>query len=79
MRRTQIQLDHQTYEALRQVAFQRRKSLSATVREVLREALDLQPKGRKRLRDYRFIGAAASGEVNQISAEHDKVLGAGRW
>ena len=76
MRRTQIQLDEEIYEALRRLAFMRRRSLSAIVRELLREALGLSSRN---LGDFTFIGAFSSGKKEAISERHDEILGEGRW
>lgn len=78
MRRMQIQIEEPTYEALRRRAFERRQSLAATVRELLEEAL--RPASpRRRLKDFKFIGAGASKRRGRVSEEHDAVLGEERW
>ena len=40
MRRTQVQLDEVTYQALKREAFERGVSMSALLRELLREQLN---------------------------------------
>ena len=72
MIRTQIQLDDQTYEALRQKAFAERKSLSAVVRELLSRALGSQT--RKARRKFTFVGMVR-GRKKDVSARHDDYLG----
>jgi len=79
MRRTQVQLDEETYEALRRAAFQRRQSLSATLRDLLRTALDVRRRTTSSPGAFRFVGAFASGKVNRTSEEHDRVLGEAPW
>lgn len=74
MTRTQVQLDDDTYEALRARAFRERKSMSAVVREMLRGGLGLEkrkPVARKKL--FSFIGKGDSGR-SDISERHDDYL-----
>lgn len=79
MHRTQIQLDRETYQALRRLAFERGQSLSATIRELLRQALGITRPSPRKIEQFTFIGAFASGEPNRISEEHDKPLGEQQW
>ena len=51
MRRTQIQLDEATYELLRRRAFEQGVSISALVREALREHLSIG-RAPRRLQDF---------------------------
>ena len=46
MRRTQIQLDEQTYEALRKKAFQERRSMSDLIREAAQKSIDTKREAR---------------------------------
>jgi len=80
MVRTQIQLDEETYEALRRRAFTERKSLSAVVRALLAEALGVAPRKKRRPRyNFDFIGKYP-GEEKDISVRHDEYLwGGSRW
>lgn len=79
MRRMQIQLDDATYEALRRLAFARRRSLAATIREILHQALGTVTPAPRRLEAFTFIGAFASGRADRASEQHDVILGKGRW
>jgi hypothetical protein len=77
MKRTQVQIDEATYEALRRLAYEQSKSVSAVVRALLSQAL--QPKGREKplsLKDFKFIGAARSspGKLARVSTRHDDAL-----
>ena len=77
MRRTQIQLDEGTYEALRRKAFERGCSISSYVREVLTYSLGTGAVKQKRtLREFRFIGAGKSrqGRLAPVSERHDEAL-----
>lgn len=74
MTRTQLQLDDDTYEALRQRAYQERKSLSAVARELLREGLGFSGGTREQSRGvFTFVGSGASGR-GDISVRHDEAL-----
>lgn len=74
MTRTQLQLDDDTYTALRLRAFQERKSMSALVRDMLREGLGLaQRQDSLATVDFDFIGSGASGR-GDISVRHDEAL-----
>jgi len=80
MRRLQIQIDDASYEAVRRLAFERHKSVAATIRELVAQGLTAQPPKRKlSLEDFTFIGSMASGGGECISENHDEVLGEGRW
>jgi plasmid stability protein len=72
--RTQLQIDDDTYEALRLRAHLEHKSMSAVVREVLREGLGPKVSNvRERRPKYSFISSGASGRTD-ISERHDEVL-----
>ena len=75
MKRTQVQLDEAIYEHLRHQAFERGVSMSALLREVLREHLGTSPSPR-RLKDFRFIGSGRSeqGDRAPVSERHDEAL-----
>ena len=75
MRRTQVQLDEVTYRALKREAFERGVSMSALLRELLREQLNPAPAPR-RLEAFRFIGSGRNqqGELAPISERHDEAL-----
>lgn len=77
MKRTQIQLDEQTYAVLRRWAYARGCSVSALVRELLTEALGTPPaKRRLTLKDLPFVGAGRSeqGPAAPVSERHDEAL-----
>ncbi len=75
MTRTQLQLDDDTYEALRIRAHSQRKSMSAVAREILRENLGLRERSDATgVADFSFIGSGASGR-HDISVRHDEALG----
>ena len=74
MIRTQLQIDEKTYEMLRLRAHMERKSMSAVVREILREALARGNGGRGgRAPAFSFISSGASGRKD-ISERHDEAL-----
>ena len=77
MKRTQIQLDEETYRALKQRAFDRGISMSALLREMIREQLAPYKVNRKRrIEDFKWIGSASSdqGDLAPISERHDEAL-----
>ena len=75
MRRTQIQLDEATYQALKRKAFERGISMSALLRELLREGLDISPMPRS-IENFGFIGSGRSrqGRFAPVSERHDEAL-----
>jgi len=74
MVRTQLQMDEDTYEALRESAHKQKKSMSAVAREILRESLlDRKPKESDLKEKFSFISSGSSGE-SDISVNHDKYL-----
>ncbi|MBI3455483.1 MAG: ribbon-helix-helix protein, CopG family [Candidatus Rokubacteria bacterium] len=77
MRRTQIQLDEQSYETLRRRAFERGCSISALVRELLAQSLGGQtPRRRLTVKDFPFVGAGRSrqGRLSPVSERHDEAF-----
>lgn len=78
MRRIQIQLDETTDERLRRQAFLRRRSLAATIRELLHRGLGA-PARRQRWQEFSFIGAGSSKDPYAVSKEHDRALAEGAW
>ncbi len=77
MRRTQIQLDEPTYEALRRRAFEEKRSLSAIIRRLLAEALEGErPRRRGSLKKFASVGAGHSrqGRLSPVSERHDEAL-----
>jgi hypothetical protein len=75
MRRTQIQLDEPTYQALKHKAFERGISMSALLRELLHEGLRPSRMPR-RLESFKFIasGKSKQGGVAPVSERHDEAL-----
>jgi hypothetical protein len=76
MKRTQVQFDEEVYEALRRRAFERGMSMSALLREVLREHL-VPRTGPSRLEDFRFIGSgkgSARRKGKAVSELHDQEI-----
>lgn len=73
-RRTLIQLNQQTYDALRRRAFARKQSISAVAREALATALGVdQPKKTYSVKDFSFIGAGRGPKTKRpISEDHDR-------
>lgn len=77
MKRTQVQLDEQTYTALRRRAYARGCSISALIRELLAQALGTKPVSRRlTLKDFPFVGTgrSAQGPGAPISERHDEAL-----
>jgi len=77
MKRTQIQLDERTYEALRRRAFKKGCSMSALVRELLAHSLKMgKAKKRPSIKDFTFVGAGHSrqGRLSPVSERHDEAL-----
>ena len=74
MTRTQLQLDNDTYQALRLRAYTERKSLSAVAREALRKGLGLGESAQSLAEaQLTFVGSGASGRKD-ISVRHDDAL-----
>jgi hypothetical protein len=78
MRRIQIQLDETTYESLRRQAFLRRRSLAATIRDLLHRELRA-PSGKRRRKELSFVGAGSSRDPYPVSEQHDRALAEGEW
>ncbi len=77
MKRTQIQLDEWTYEALRHQAYQQGCSISALIRNTLVQSLTTRKsKGRLSIKHFTFIGAGRSqqGQLEPVSERHDEAL-----
>jgi len=77
LKRTQIQLDDETYAAVRRKAYEDHRSISSVVREALGEKFGSK-KGKKRLTlaSFPFIGAGSTrqGELSPVSERHDQAL-----
>ncbi len=77
MKRTQIQIDEPTYEALRRRAYEERRSLSSLVRRLLAEAMGGGgPSRRRTIKTFASVGAGRSrpGRLSPISERHDEAL-----
>ncbi len=77
MRRTQIQLDEETYETLRRRAFEKGCSISSMVRDLLAQSLRARkPKRKLAIKDFTFIAAGRSrqGRLSPVSERHDEAL-----
>ena len=77
MRRTQIQLDEETYEALRRRAFEEKRSLAAVIRRLLAEAMGTGSlRQRRNIREFASVGAGRSrqGRLSPVSERHDEAL-----
>lgn len=76
MKRAQIQLEEETFEALRQRAFREKKSISGVIRELIHKEMAPstrpQPVSKK---DFRFIGAGKSiqGVLKPVSEKQASV------
>jgi siderophore synthetase component len=75
MKRTQVQLDESAYRSLKRRAFERGVSMSAILRELLREEFAPAP-SRRSVESFQFIGSGQSdhGHLVPISARHDEAL-----
>lgn len=80
MRRTLIQFDESTYRKIRQRAFQRERSISSLVREMVEESLagNARFKRPKRVEQFLSVSAGSSrqGDLSPVSERHDEVLAA---
>ncbi|HZS45136.1 MAG TPA: hypothetical protein VFC63_08545 [Blastocatellia bacterium] len=77
MKRALIQFDEETYNKLRQTAFDRKQSISAVVREMVNKGLVTGKKKKyKSPRDFSFIGAGTSQQRRRapVSEHHDDAL-----
>ena len=88
MKRTQIQLDEATYEAVRRKAFEQGRSMASVVRETLAEALGTADRSRPRkltIQDFTFVGMGRDPQPPRdvpVSVDHDRWHAeavAGRW
>jgi hypothetical protein len=78
MKRTQIQLDERTYEALRRRAYDQKKSMAFVARSLLEGALGLSPSQKPSIKDFPFVGCGSSDQANlsPVSERHDEALAA---
>ena len=76
MKRTQIQLDDATHAAVRQRAFEGRRSMSAVIRETLASALKVGRAPAATIEAFHFVGAGRSRQRRgrPVSERHDAAL-----
>ncbi len=76
MKRTQLQLDDDTYQKLRGKAFQEGVSMARIIREAVAEYLTEAPKQHTPIERYSFVGSGRSTGSNSrpISERHDDAL-----
>ena len=77
MRRAQIQLEEETFEILRQRAFEEKKSIAGVIRELIHKEITLPAKQKPlSIKDFRFIGSRKSvqGSLKPVFEQHDQVL-----
>ena len=77
MKRAQIQLEEETFEVLRQRAFQEKKSIAGLIRELIDKEMAIQAQHKPlSLKDFRFIAAGKSlqGSLKPVSERHDQAL-----
>ena len=74
MIRTQIQLEDSMWERLRQIAFQRKSSIAAVIREMIRTQVSPKRKTKLRMEDFTFIGSGRSrGKgAGTVAERHDE-------
>ena len=75
MKRTQLQLDEDTYQLLRTKAFEQGITMAAMIREILHQFVSA-PNKPTPLKDFTFIGSgsAAPSNLHPISERHDEAL-----
>ena len=80
MKRTQIQLDDATYEAVRRRAYEQNRSMASVVREALAKAFGVESGVEKRkwtIEDFPFIGMGSDPDNPPdapVSEHHDDAL-----
>ena len=76
MKRTQIQLDEATYEAVRRRAFDEGRSMASVVRETLARTFGTAPpEARKTIEDFTFVGIGSDPNPPEdvpVSEDHDR-------
>ena len=77
MKRTQLQLDEETYQTLRTRAYEEGVSMASLVRKILRQHLFDAPQRSRKLEDFSFVASGRSeiSEFDPISERHDEALG----
>ena len=80
MRRTQIQLDDVTYEAVRRRAYERGRSMASVVRETLSEAFGTASPAQepqRTIEEFTFVGMGVDPQPPEdvpVSVDHDRWL-----
>ncbi len=77
MKRTQIQLDEEVYEMLRNRAFKEKKSIAGVIREIVKGDISVSNHHfSSSVNDFAFIGAGRSkqGRLRPVSERHDEAL-----
>lgn len=76
MKRTQLQLDEDTYQTLRTQAYEEGVSIAGLVRKILRQHLFDSPERPRNVREFSFIASGRSdvSEFDPISEHHDEAL-----
>ena len=76
MKRTQIQLDDATYEAVRRRAFEEGRSMASVVRESLARTFGTAPpEVRTTIEDFTFVGVGSDPNPPEdlpVSEDHDR-------
>jgi hypothetical protein len=74
MIRTQIQLEEPTWERVREIAFQKKSSIAAVIREMIRAQVFPKTKPKLRMGDFSFIGSGKSNGkgAGTIAGRHDE-------
>ncbi len=77
MKRTRTQLDERTYGVLRRRAFEKRRSISSVIRELLAQSLGTgKAKQRLSIKDFTSAVAGRSRQacLAPVSERHDQML-----
>jgi len=76
MKRTQLQLDDDTYQILRAQAYEEGVSIAGLVRKILRQHLFNAPERSRNLQEFSFIASGRSEmtDTDPISERHDEAL-----
>ena len=78
LKRTQVQLEEELYELLRQEAFERGMPISELVRSILRQHLVAGGKPQGSL-GFVGMGESEQGSLAPISERHDETPEGARW
>lgn len=73
MRKTQIQLEEEMYEAVRRRAYERKVSMAEVIREAVANDLGLSPEAPEPA-TLSFVGIGASANGRAVSESHDDEL-----